>query len=103
MEQRIVELRREQRRSPDWLGAEFGVPARTVSRVLARHQVQRLCALDPMTGAVIRASKATATRYERDWPGVLVHMDVKKIGRIREGGGWRPDLTVVVTASAPGE
>jgi transposase InsO family protein len=42
-----------------------------------------------MTGEVIRASKATAVRYERDTPGELVHMDVKKIGRIPDGGGWR--------------
>ena len=46
-------------------------------------------ALDPMTGEVIRASKATAVRYERDRPGELVHMDVKKLGRIPDGGGWR--------------
>ena len=42
-----------------------------------------------MTGEVIRASKTTAVRYERDTPGELVHMDVKKIGRIPAGGGWR--------------
>lgn len=89
LEQRIVELRHRERRGPDWIGAELGVPARTVSRVLARHHVPRLCALDPITGAVIRASKATAVRYERDRPGELAHMDVKKLGRIPEGGGWR--------------
>jgi len=89
VEQRIVELRQRERRGPDWIGAELGVPARTVSRVLARHRVSRLCALDPITGEVIRASKATAVRYERDRPGELVHMDVKKIGRIPDGGGWR--------------
>jgi transposase InsO family protein len=60
-----------------------------VSRVLARQRVPRLCALDPITGEVIRASKATAVRYERDRPGELVHMDVKKLGRIPDGGGWR--------------
>ena len=49
----------------------------------------RLCVLDPMTGEVIRSSKATAVRYERARPGELVHMDVKKIGRIPDGGGWR--------------
>ena len=38
---------------------------------------------------MIRASKATAVRYERDRPGELVHMDVKKLGRIPDGGGWR--------------
>ena len=42
-----------------------------------------------MTGEVIRASKTTAVRYERDRPGELVHVDVKKIGRIPDGGGWR--------------
>ena len=47
------------------------------------------CELDPLTGVVIRASKTTAVRYERDRPGELVHMDVKKIGRIPDGGGWR--------------
>ncbi|MFI0454624.1 IS481 family transposase [Actinomadura sp. 6N118] len=89
VEQRIVELRHRERRGPDWLGAELGVSARTVSRVLARHRVPRLCMLDPLTGEVIRASKTTAVRYERDRPGELVHMDVKKIGRIPDGGGWR--------------
>ena len=38
---------------------------------------------------VIRSSKQTAVRYERDRPGELVHMDVKKLGRIPDGGGWR--------------
>jgi transposase InsO family protein len=89
VEQKILELRRGERRGPDWIGAELGVPARTVSRVLARHRMPHLAALDPITGQVIRASKATAVRYERDRPGELVHMDVKKIGRIPDGGGWR--------------
>ena len=68
---------------------ELGVPARTVSRILRRHHVPHLAACDPITGEVIRASKATAVPYERDRPGELVHMDVKKIGRIPDGGGWR--------------
>jgi transposase InsO family protein len=89
VEDRIVELRARERRGPDWLGAELGVPARTVSRVLLRRGAPRLCTLDPMTGEVIRSSKATATRYERSRPGELVHMDVKKLGRIPDGGGWR--------------
>ncbi|GGF11338.1 hypothetical protein GCM10007298_04170 [Williamsia phyllosphaerae] len=65
------------------------MPARTVPRVLRRHAMPYLCELDPLTGAVIRASKTTATRYERDRPGELVHMDVKKLGRIPAGGGWK--------------
>src|SRR4051794_21575290 len=75
VEERIVELRRRERRGPAWLGAELGVPARTVSRVLVRRGQPRLSALDPMTGAVIRSSKQTAVRYERARPGELVHMD----------------------------
>ena len=60
-----------------------------MSRILRRHNVPRLACCDPMTGEVIRASKTTAVRYERARPGELVHMDVKKIGRIPDGGGWR--------------
>jgi transposase InsO family protein len=85
----VVAARAEHRRGQDWLGPELGVPARTVSRILRRHRVPRLAICDPMTGEVIRASKTTAVRYERDRPGELVHMDVKKIGRIPDGGGWR--------------
>jgi transposase InsO family protein len=89
VEQRVLTLRRAERRGPDWLGPELGMSPRTVSRVLRRHQVPRLSECDPIAGQVIRASKTTATRYERDRPGELVHMDVKKIGRIPDGGGWR--------------
>ena len=85
----IVAARTEHRRGQDWIGPELGVPARTVSRVLRRHRVPYLRVLDPLTGEVIRASKTTAVRYERDRPGELVHVDVKKIGKIPAGGGWR--------------
>jgi transposase InsO family protein len=89
VEAAIVAARVEHRRGQDWIGPELGVPARTVSRVLRRHGVPYLRVLDPLTGEVIRASKATAVRYERDQPGELVHVDVKKIGKIPDGGGWR--------------
>jgi transposase InsO family protein len=89
VEQAVLAMRRAERRGQDWLGPELGLPARTVSRVLRRHQVPYLRECDPLTGEVIRASKATALRYERDRPGELVHMDVKKVGRIPDGGGWR--------------
>jgi len=89
IEQTVLDARREQRRGQDWLGPELGIPARTVSRILRRHDVPRLCQCDPLTGELIRASKTTAVRYERERPGELVHMDVKKIGRIPDGGGWR--------------
>jgi transposase InsO family protein len=89
LEALVLAARAEHRRGPDWLGPELGLPARTVSRILRRHNVARLASCDPMTGDVIRASKTTAVRYERAQPGELVHMDVKKIGRIPHGGGWR--------------
>lgn len=89
VEARVIQLRKDQRRGRDWIAAELGVPARTVSRILARHQLPHLAMLDPMTGLTIRASKTTAVRYERDRPGELVHMDVKKLGKIPAGGGWR--------------
>jgi transposase InsO family protein len=82
-------MRRAERRGQDWIGPELGVPPRTVSRVLRRHGVPYLRECDPMTGDVIRASKTTAVRYERDRPGELVHVDVKKIGKIPDGGGWK--------------
>ena len=60
-----------------------------MSRILARRGIPHLALLDPMTGEVLRSSKSTAIRYEREKPGELVHMDVKKLGKIPDGGGWR--------------
>jgi transposase InsO family protein len=88
-ESRVLAVRRELRCGPAGIAAATGVPARTVTRVLTRHGVPRLAECDPLTGQPIRASKTTSVRYERSRPGELVHMDVKKIGRIPDGGGWR--------------
>jgi len=89
VEQRVLTARAEHRDGPDVLAPKVGVPARTVSRILRRHDVPYLRECDPITGDVIRSSKQTAVRYERERPGELVHMDVKKLGRIPDGGGWR--------------
>jgi transposase InsO family protein len=89
VEEQVLDLRERDRRGPEEIGAELGVAPRTVSRILRRHHAPHLRDRDPITGAVIRASKTTAVRYERERPGELVHMDVKKIGRIPDGGGWR--------------
>ncbi len=58
------------------------MPASTVHRVLVRKQLNRLSWMDRPTGRLIR-------RYEHEHPGDLVHVDVKKLGRIPVGGGWR--------------
>ena len=89
IEEQVIAARVKHRRGPQWLSWELGVPARTITAILRRNGLPRLYELDPMTGEVIRASKTTAVRYERDRPGELVHVDVKKIGRIPDGGGWR--------------
>lgn len=89
VEAAVVAARLEHRRGQDWISAELGVAPRTVSRILRRHNLPKLCECDPITGVVIRASKSTAVRYERQTPGELGHMDVKKLGRIPDGGGWR--------------
>lgn len=71
------------------MAAATGVPARTLSRILHRSHVAPLSWCDPLTGELIRAARAAVNRYERQRPGGLVHVDVKKLGRIPDGGGWR--------------
>jgi transposase InsO family protein len=89
VERRVLTARRKLRAGRDVIAAKTQVPARTVTRILTRHGVARLADCDPVTGTPIRASRATAHRYERERPGDLIHIDVKKIGRIPPGGGWR--------------
>jgi transposase InsO family protein len=100
VEAQIVAARLHHRRGQDWLGPELGVAPRTVNRVLRRHQLPLLAECDPLTGDVIRASKTTTVRYERGRAGELVHMDIKKIGRIPDGGGWRAHGRGVVGRTA---
>ncbi|MBR23100.1 MAG: IS481 family transposase [Leifsonia sp.] len=85
----IVQLRTSERLGRDEIAARTGIAPRTVSRVLRRRGLPPLSALDPITGEVIRSSKQTSVRYERELPGELAHMDVKKLGRIPDGGGWK--------------
>jgi len=87
----VIVARMLDRNGPLRISAITGVPARTVSRILTRYGFPPLSWLDPLTGETIRSSHATANRYERDRPGELVHIDVKKLGRIPDGGGWRAD------------
>lgn len=89
VEEAVITARLELRQGRDRVAEVTGVPPRTVSAILSRHRIPPIAVLDPVTGVVIRASKATEHRYERPTPGDLVHVDVKKLGRIRDGGGWR--------------
>ena len=65
------------------IGWRLGLASSTVYRVLCRLGLNRLAWLDRPTGRVIRRL------YEHPRPGDLLHIDVKKLGRIPPGGGWR--------------
>lgn len=82
VEDRICRLRRTEKLGPNRLGGRLGMPASTVHRVLVRHDLNRLSHVDRQTGQPIR-------RYERKRPGELVHVDVKKLGKIPPGGGHK--------------
>ena len=78
----IAELRTTLKLGPARIGYRLGVAPSTVHRVLTRLGLNRLAWMDRPTGRVIR-------RYERARPGELIHVDIKKLGRIPDGGGWR--------------
>ena len=86
-EHQILDLRRTQRWGPHRIAWQLGMHPSTVGRVLDRHQVPLLHHLDQATGEPVRAVKPV--RYEMTAPGELVHVDIKKLGRIPDGGGHR--------------
>jgi len=83
MVRKIVHLRWKQRLSPLEIGARLDLAPSTVHAVLVRCRLNRLWHIDRRTGEQIRR------RYEHDRPGALLHVDVKKLGNIPDGGGWR--------------
>ena len=78
----IVSLRLRHRLGPVQLAPLVGVAPSTVHRVLVRCRLNRLSHVDRATGEPVR-------RYEHDHPGSMLHVDVKKLGNIPDGGGWR--------------
>ncbi|WP_329425333.1 IS481 family transposase [Streptomyces sp. NBC_01268] len=82
VEEQVCGLRRNRKLGPARIGPILGLPTSTVHRILTRHRLNRLAWIDRPTGVVIR-------RYERERPGELIHVDVKKLGRIPDGGGHR--------------
>ena len=81
-ERRIIAVRVNRRWGPARIGYLLGIHPSTVHRVLSRYRLAKLSWLDRGTGRVIR-------RYEHDKPGDLIHVDIKKLGRIPDGGGHR--------------
>jgi transposase len=88
VEQQILEARAELRRGPVFLAGDLGLPASTIGRVLRRHGVPPLAAIDALTGEPVRRRRSER-RYEHPAPGDLLHIDVKKLARVPDGGGWR--------------
>jgi hypothetical protein len=68
---------RRQRRTGQQIAVELGISPATVSRILKRLGLNRLGALEPA---------APVRRYERDKPGEMIHIDIKKLGRFNRIG-----------------
>ena len=81
-ERRIIKVRVLRRWGPARIGYLLGIHPSTVHRVLTRYGIAKLRWLDRATGRVIRRIQTTRC-------GELVHVDVKKLGKIPAGGGWR--------------
>jgi transposase InsO family protein len=81
-ERRIIKVRLLRRWGPARIAYLLKLNPATVHRVLTRYRLARLAHLDRATGRVIR-------RYEHCTPGELVHVDIKKLGNIPDGGGHR--------------
>ncbi len=81
-ERRIIKVRILRRWGPARIAGLLRLVPSTVHRVLARYGLNRLSHCDRATGRVIR-------RYERERPGELVHVDIKKLGNIPDGGGHK--------------
>lgn len=87
LERRIIKLRFLKRWGPHRIAYHLGVPRSTVGRVLARYNMPLLAHLDQATGLPVRTPRPV--RYEAAAPGELVHVDIKKLGRIPDGGGHK--------------
>ena len=79
---KIVHLRWKQRLGPVEIGDRLGMASSRVHAVLVRCRLNRLTHVDRATGEPIG-------RYQHEQPGDLLHVDVKKLGRVPDGGGWR--------------
>jgi transposase InsO family protein len=82
IERKILGLRRNKKLGPARIAGRLQMAPSTVHAVLARNGMSKLAWMDRPTGQAIR-------RYEHDNPGDLVHVDIKKLGKIPPGGGWR--------------
>jgi transposase len=85
----IVAARREHHAGPMRLAAILGLAASTIGAALARAGMPQLADVDRLTGELLRGRRHSDRLYEHEHPGDLLHVDVKKLGRVPDGGGWR--------------
>ena len=79
----VIRLRKKRRWGADHIAFEVGLAASTVQNILNNAGLGRLDRGDRAT------DREPIRRYQRDRPGELVHVDVKKLSGIPDGGGWR--------------
>jgi len=76
VEMQVVKLRK-QRRTFDRIAEQVGISRATVGRILGRHGLNRWRDLEPQEPVI---------RYERDQPGEILHIDIKKLGKFNQMG-----------------
>jgi transposase InsO family protein len=89
LERRVVGLRVSRRWGPARIAYRLGMAISTVHKILRRYGCPPLAWTDPGTGVRIKGARRQANRYVHDAPGDMVHVDVKKLGRIPDGGGHK--------------
>ena len=77
----------------------LGVPRSTVGRILARYRMPLLAHLDQATGLPVRKPKPV--RYEAAAPGDLVHVDIKKLGKIPDGAAGARSARIEAAQEGP--
>ena len=87
LEAKIKHLRTSKQLGPVQIAGRLGMHSSTVGRVIVRLRLPKLTGIDRATGLPVR--REPVVRYEHPAPGDLVHVDIKKLGNIPDGGGWR--------------
>lgn len=83
LRRQVILLRRRHRWGADHIAHEVGLASSTVQAILSQAGLGRLDRGDRA------ANQQRPRRYQRDRPGELVHVDVKKLAAIPAGGGWK--------------
>jgi transposase InsO family protein len=89
IERRVIGLRVSRRWGPARIAYRLRMAVSTVHKILRRYGCPPLAWTDPATGVRIKWSRKKANSYVHAAPGDLVHVDIKKLGRIPDGGGHR--------------